>query len=167
MSTKLVTNGYLSDEEMADLLPTQARLQKGPVGVLECIQDIPCNPCEQACSFQAISIGKPITSLPVLDEDKCIGCGACIPKCPGLAIFVVDCSRPGEMGTVQLPYEYYPLPEFGQIVDAVDRKGFLVAKAVIDRVNIQDHTAVLTILVPKAFVNIVRGIRLIGGDRDE
>ena len=76
--------GYLNSAELkeAGRYPSQERLAKGPVAVIECCQNIPCNPCETACKFGAITVGDPITNLPVLDESKCIGCGACANLCP-------------------------------------------------------------------------------------
>lgn len=37
--------------------------------------------CVGACRFDAISID-PATGLPVVDQDKCTGCGACAKSCP-------------------------------------------------------------------------------------
>jgi Fe-S-cluster-containing hydrogenase component 2 len=148
-------------------MPAAGRLEKGPVAVIECIQDIPCNPCEKACPFQAITVGLPITALPVLDAGKCRGCGACIAHCPGLAIFVVDGSRPGNEGTVQLPYESYPLPRVGEAVAACDRRGSRVAAGTVEKVlagAAQDHTAIVTVRVPKEFIGVVRAIRPLGRD---
>lgn len=165
METKQATHGYLSDKEVAPCLPAAERMAKGPVAVIECIQDIPCNPCEKACPFQAITVGLPITTLPALDAGKCKGCGVCIAKCPGLAIFVVDCSRPGGEGTVQMPYESHPLPQIGEAVAVCDRKGQRVATGTVEKVlavAAQDHTAVITVRVPKDLVNVVRAIRTLG-----
>lgn len=87
--------GFLNSAELkeAGRYPSEERLKKGPVAVIECCQNIPCNPCETACKFGAITVGDLITNLPVLDESKCVGCGVCLTKCPGLAIFVVDKSK--------------------------------------------------------------------------
>ncbi|MDR3591475.1 MAG: 4Fe-4S ferredoxin [Negativicutes bacterium] len=162
MSTKICEVGYLSEEELASLLPSPDRLAQGPVAVIECVQDIPCNPCEQACPFGAISVGQPITSLPVLAAENCRGCGLCIAKCPGLAIFVVDGSKPGEAATVQMPYEYQPLPKAGDRVWGLNRRGGTVVKGRVQRVAAgkeYDHTAVVTVEVPKAYVNEVRSLR--------
>lgn len=103
--------GFLNSAELkeAGRYPSEERLAKGPVAVIECCQNIPCNPCETACRFGAITVGDPITNLPVLDESKCVGCGVCITNCPGLAIFVVDKSKGA--ATVSFPFEYLPLPE--------------------------------------------------------
>jgi Fe-S-cluster-containing hydrogenase component 2 len=139
----------------------------GPVAVIECIQDIPCNPCEAACPFHAIRVGQPITSLPVLAVDKCIGCGACITQCPGLAIFIVDASRPGDIGTVQLPYEYCPRPQAGEVVTGLDRSGKAVADVKVVKTTVSpkaDRTVVVTIEAPKSSLNMIRGIRVKGGE---
>jgi len=49
---------------------------------------ITCMACRDACPEAAIAmrprIGGPF--LPVLDEDICTGCGACVAPCPGQAI---------------------------------------------------------------------------------
>lgn len=165
MSANLATCGYLSADELAACLPAPERMAKGPVAVIECVQDIPCNPCEEACPVRAITVGLPITSLPVLDAVKCIGCGVCIARCPGLAIFVIDASRPGDEGTVQLPYEAWPLPETGEKVAALDRAGRRVGTGTVEKVlasKAQDHTAVVTVRVPKELLNTVRAISVEG-----
>jgi Fe-S-cluster-containing hydrogenase component 2 len=165
MPASLATHGYLTGEELKACLPTPERMAKGPVAVIECLQDIPCNPCEAACPVRAIAVGLPITNLPALDAAKCIGCGVCIAKCPGLAIFVVDASRPGGEGAVQLPHETWPLPAPGDQVAALDRQGRRVCAGTVERVmsgKNQDHTAVVTVLVPKEHINAVRAISAAG-----
>lgn len=165
METKQATHGFLSAMEVEPRLPAAERLRQGPIAVIECVQEIPCNPCESACPFYAITVGLPITTLPALDAGKCKGCGACIGKCPGLAIFVVDGSRPGNEGTVQMPYESYPLPAVGEEVTACDRQGGKVATGTVEKVlagAAQDHTAIVTVRVPKEQINVVRAIRLTG-----
>lgn len=110
------------------LYPSDDRIRKGPIAVLECSQEIPCNPCETACKKGFIEIGEDITHLPRLDEE-CSGCGLCLPQCPGLSIFVLDGSLPGEMAAVIIPYEFLPLPEVDEVVDALDRYGNRVCDA--------------------------------------
>ena len=68
-------------------IPTKEQLEKG-IAILECIQEIPCNPCVDACPFNAISM-KDINDTPKIDYNKCTSCKRCVSICPGLAIFVV------------------------------------------------------------------------------
>lgn len=156
--------GVISEEELkkAGGFPSQKRQAKGPVAVIECIQEIPCNPCEAACPHKAIHVGLPITNCPVLHEDICIGCGLCIAKCPGLAIFVVDETYGKTEGSVSFPYEYLDLPEEGEIVEALDRHGQKVCDGrVIKLLCLPSYskTVVATVAVPKEMVNQVRNMR--------
>lgn len=56
----------------------------------ECLaqRGVSCMACRDACPEEAISlrprIGGPF--LPFLDQDRCIGCGACVAPCPADAI---------------------------------------------------------------------------------
>jgi NADPH-dependent 2,4-dienoyl-CoA reductase/sulfur reductase-like enzyme/Fe-S-cluster-containing hydrogenase component 2 len=157
----------LSELKKTPGIPTSRRLQKGPVAFLECNQKIPCNPCEVACPRGAIHVGTPITNLPVLKEEKCTGCGICIPFCPGLAIFVVDQSRKGKEAIIRLPYEFFPFPEVGAEVLALDRHGTVVTKGKVLKVSMgrtHDRTAVVAISVPKEFALGVRSISPRKGD---
>lgn len=146
--------------------PSEKRLEAGPVAVIECIQEIPCNPCESACRFNAIVVGKPIINLPRLVKDNCRGCGECISACPGLAIFVVNRAYSPDEAVVSMPYEYLPLPEPDDIVDALNRRGEKVCSGRVIRAanpKKNDNTAVVTIAVPKRFSDEVRSLRVIRG----
>ena len=44
-----------------------------------------CGDCAAACQFGALSMD-PATGLPVVDEQKCTACGACVKACPKLII---------------------------------------------------------------------------------
>lgn len=160
----LINTGYLEYEELELLqkLPAKKRFLKGPVAVIECVQEIPCNPCEAACRYGAIHIGDPITNLPTLDADKCTGCAVCVSKCPGLAIFIVNKAYSETMATVAFPYEYFPMPTVGQTVLAVNRKGEPICEArVIKVMNPEsfDHTPVVTIELPKEYADSIRSIK--------
>lgn len=154
--------------------PSEERLERGPVAVIECIQEIPCNPCESACRFGAIIVGQPITNLPRLIEDRCRGCGECMLACPGLAIFLVDRTHSQDEAAVSIPYEHFPLPKEGSVVSALDREGRRVCRGRIIRViepskgasvirgtpSKDDRTAIVTVTVPKACSDLVRNIKM-------
>ena len=159
-----IQTGYLEYEELSAVrkLPDQERYMQGPVAVIECVQEIPCNPCEAACISGAIRIGEPITNLPVLAAGKCTGCGVCAAKCPGLAIFIVNKNYSEATASVAFPFEYFPIPEEGAAVKAVNRKGDAVCDAVVLKVmnpKSFDHTPVVTVEIPKGMADEVRGIQ--------
>ena len=147
--------------------PSEERMKKGRVAVVECLQEIPCNPCEPGCRFGAIKIGENITALPCLDEDLCTGCGQCVPKCPGLAIFIVNKSYSETEATVDFPYEYLPLPEKGDTVEAADRAGRTVCPGHVLRViSLPENggTNVISLAIPKEYADDVRGMKRLPRD---
>lgn len=159
----LTETGYLTYGELCSLqkLPTEEQYAKGPVAIAECVQEIPCNPCESACPFGAIRVGEPITNLPKVDYGKCTGCGMCAAKCPGLAIFVVNKAYSDKTATVAFPFEYDPVPKAGDAVRAVNRKGEFQCEAKVVKVQSPasfDHTPVVTIEIPKELADEVRSI---------
>lgn len=164
MSEKLSRSGYLSEEELKDSpgVPSEARRRAGPVAVIECTQDIPCNPCESSCKVGAISVGEDITNLPRLDEQKCVGCQTCVYICPGQAIFVVDENLEDERARVTIPYEFLPLPEKGDAVIALDRSGKELGEALVTSVRKtekMDETSMVTIEVPRKWSMRTRGLK--------
>ena len=141
--------------------PSLKRLQRGPCAVIECIEEIPCDPCEAACPLGAIKIGSHITNLPVLDEDKCTGCGICISPCPGLAVFAVHLNYTNELALVSFPFEFLPLPKIGEEVTAVDREGTELCKGKVVKIlnkPKQDRSPVVGISIPKKYALVVRSI---------
>jgi Fe-S-cluster-containing hydrogenase component 2 len=157
--------GVLTGAELRrrNLLPSTKRFEQGPVVVVECVQEIPCNPCADACRRKAITIKGNITNVPEVDFNACNGCTVCISRCPGLAIFVVNKNYNEKEAAVSLPFELLPRPKKGDIVDAVDRAGQVCCKARVEKVidsKAFDRCAVVTIAVPKKYYNTARGIKL-------
>ena len=143
---------------------SSARIKKGAVACIECIQEIPCDPCVAACPFEAININPHITNLPYLDENKCKGCGTCIASCPGQAIFVLNYNYSSEKAAISFPYEYLPYPKVGGRFMGVNRKGEPIAEVEIVKVNQKtnfDKTAVVTIACDKKYINQIRSIERI------
>ena len=153
-SMSLLEKGYVADDEI-EQYPGVTKTS-GIHPVIECTQNIPCNPCQDACPKGCISIGKNITSLPVVKGDvKCIGCGMCVASCSGQAIFLVEDDIGDGFGTVTLPYEFLPLPEIGTKGVALGRDGKPVCKAEVLKIRSSkafDHTNLLTMKVPTDMV---------------
>jgi len=165
MAKKSSQTGFLSEEELRSGpgIPSETRRRKGAVAVLECLEDIPCNPCEAICKFDAITVGEDITTPPRLTEDNCVGCRSCVPICPGQAIFIVDESLPDDKAAVEMAYEYRPLPQKGDIVTALDRAGQPIGDATVTAVKKSekmDRTATVIIEVPREWSMRTRAIRL-------
>lgn len=152
------SKGYLPSERVKH--PSRERLSKGPVAVIECPQRIPCDPCEESCPVGAIYM-EDINDVPTVDTEKCTGCSICVENCPGLAIFTLDCSMEGGC-EVTLPYEF-GLPDVGEEVIALNRKGEKVTKARVKAVKTKENssgeTSTVTVEVPEDYVDEVRNIR--------
>ncbi|MBN2300385.1 MAG: 4Fe-4S binding protein [Acholeplasmataceae bacterium] len=125
-----------------------------PKAILECYEDIPCNPCETSCPFDAIVIGENMNTQPKLIVDKCTGCGICVTSCPGLAIIVAQLI--GNLAVFKIPYELLPLPKKGEEWFGINRNGDVICDAKIEAVlagKKQDHTALVTVSVPKKWIH--------------
>lgn len=153
ISENLLRHGYVAEDEIERYPGVTHKVGIHPV--IECTQNIPCNPCQDACKKGCISIGSNITSLPiVVDNAQCINCGMCVANCSGQAIFLVDEDCGDGMATVTLPYEFLPLPEVGTKGKGLGRDGRPVCDAEVvsvKSVKAFDKTNLLTIRVPKEY----------------
>ncbi len=163
----LEKTGVPEPEQIKKITPSEERLQKGPVAVVECFQNIPCDPCLYACRQGAIKEFEDINDLPVIDHELCNGCGLCISECPGLAIFVIDATYGEEEGLIKLPYEYLPLPGQEEEVTGIDTEGRAVCSARVIKVQntkALDRTPVVTLAVPRQHLMRVRSFVRKGGE---
>ncbi len=153
ISTNLLRKGYVSEDEI-QRFPGVTR-GNGLHPVIECTQNIPCNPCQDVCTKECIKIGEKITSLPAIDKEKrCSGCGMCVAMCSGQAIFLVDEEYEESYASVMLPYEFLPLPTVGDKGVALDRSGAVICEAEILEMRTAkalDKTNLLTMKVPSEY----------------
>ncbi|MBN2540461.1 MAG: 4Fe-4S binding protein [Bacilli bacterium] len=144
--------GYADTELVKTKFPNEDILVR-PKAIIECYQEIPCNPCETSCPFNAIMIGSDINHQPVIDYNLCTGCGACVYSCPGLAIMVAQLKQ--DRAYFKVPYELLPVPKKGDIWHAINRQGEVLCDAKIESVlqnSKTDRTVVITASVPKQYL---------------
>lgn len=153
-------DGVAAPEQIVQLFPDKQTLIK-PKAILECFEEIPCNPCSTSCPVNAIEIGENINDKPELHVDICTGCGICIFSCPGLAIMVAQLR--GDQAVFRIPYEMLPLPDKGDVCYGIDRNGNILCDALIENVSFtkhQDRTAILTVVVDAAYLHQFSTVRV-------
>jgi ferredoxin len=123
--------------------------------LIRCVQEIPCDPCREACPEGLISIPGSIIKLPEF-SGACLGCGECVTVCPGLAINLVinDYDPDGHKALLMLPFELglrrVPL---GAQVQTVDIEGRPVGQGTVVAVRErpeQDRRQLVLLEVPAA-----------------
>lgn len=162
---KEYNSGVLTGEMPGAVLPPQEEWQAKKNGyvVIECPQRIPCNPCGTVCPTGAVLPFTDINDVPLLDYSKCTGCALCVAKCPGLACFVIDLTYGDEEAVIKLPYELLPVPEKGEKVACLNRRGEQVAEGTVSAVMkpLGDRTKVISIIIPKKLAGEIRAIRVV------
>ncbi|HHS50019.1 MAG TPA: 4Fe-4S ferredoxin [candidate division Zixibacteria bacterium] len=154
------STGVPSRELIESTFPSEERRKSGPFAVIECWQEIPCDPCVASCPFHSIADMQNINDLPVIDHSTCNGCGVCIAQCPGLAIFVIDETFGAEdEASIRIPHEFTPLPAVGDTVRALNRDGSFACEAKVIKVrNTKSKTPVIEIAIPARLILDVRAI---------
>ncbi len=137
--------GVPTPDQVRSRFPEEKALLR-PKAILECYEDIPCNPCSTGCPFGAIVIGEDLNAQPHLIVERCTGCGLCVAICPGLAIMTARLKE--GRAVFQIPYELLPLPRVGDKWIGVDREGRPLGPAQIEKVvQKTDRTTVLTVSI--------------------
>ena len=137
--------GIALPEQVLSRFPKTEFLKKAKA-IIECYQDIPCNPCQTSCPFGAIHIGEDINQQPKLIAIKCTGCGICVTSCPGLAIMLAKTEE--TKAVFKIPYELLPVPKKNDVWYAVNRAGEIIGDALIDSAVLiakQDKTYLVTV----------------------
>jgi thioredoxin reductase/Fe-S-cluster-containing hydrogenase component 2/bacterioferritin-associated ferredoxin len=133
--------------------------------LIRCVQEIPCNPCIEACPQNLISMEGSILSLPEF-SGECQGCGRCVLACPGLAIQLVinDYDASGDKALVMVPFEFTDRETpLGMELTTTDLEGNVVGKGRVVAVRKredQDRRRLLLIEVPSTEKLRVAGFRI-------
>ncbi len=151
-----------------DITPVDRRTRVFPV--FFCDQEIPCNPCVDACPLHSITIPGTIMDLPVF-EGKCSGCGKCVLACPGLAVSLVfqDTDPAGDTAIVMLAFEFdsQRLAPDGQVI-TTDRNGRPVGTGIVTEIRerpSQDRRKLVKIRVPASEKLLVAGFLVADPDQ--
>lgn len=157
LSMNLLHHGFIETKEL-EAFPDRLSDKTEIHPVIECTQNIPCNPCQDICPKHCIFVGYDITQLPKINKDNsCIGCGLCVANCPGQAIFLV--SKEKDYDTVTIPYEFLPLPKINDNGYGCNRAGKIICPVTVQTVKdipANDHTVLITLKVPSGMGNEVR-----------
>ena len=159
----LIGDGIPTKDDIAKITPSDERFAKGPAVIVECFQEIPCNPCVKACKRGAITMPRDINDIPEVDASLCNGCGLCISLCPGLAIFVIDKTYSDDLALVKLPFEYVPVPQVAQQITGLSRAGEELGSFEVIRVTSggkKNKTYTITLAVPNELAMEVRDIKV-------
>jgi NADPH-dependent 2,4-dienoyl-CoA reductase/sulfur reductase-like enzyme/Fe-S-cluster-containing hydrogenase component 2/bacterioferritin-associated ferredoxin len=141
------------------------RIKQGVYPILNCVQEIPCNPCDTICPKGSIKIEGSILNPPKY-LGGCIGCEMCVAICPGIAIALVDFRK--DEPIVTIPFEFKEgVLKTGDIVDVTDRLGNIIGKGEVisfrylEKVkNIPVKTRLVKIKVTSEIAERVAGIRI-------
>ena len=134
--------------------------------VIRCAQEIPCNPCTEACVLQSIKIkDDTMMGRPQFSGD-CLGCTRCVSICPGLAITLVDkrYDKTKKTSRVVVPWE---MPEgtvkIGQTVTTTGMEGEVIGKGKIvgmKKSKWQNRRTLVSLEVPFKQADLVAGIQI-------
>ena len=133
-------------------------MNDGPIyPVIRCVQEIPCNPCSEACPHGLITMPMGILQLPEF-AGVCEGCAGCVIACPGLAInLVIEDYDPEpdydkKKALLMLPFEFEDaLVPWGEEVVTTGMEGEIVGvgKVIAQRKREdQDRRRLLLVEVP-------------------
>src|SRR6056297_485525 len=62
-------SGIPTKDDLKKVIPPSKVLAQGPVVIVECFQNIPCDPCAASCPSGAIQPFEDINDLPLVDYD--------------------------------------------------------------------------------------------------
>ena len=134
--------------------------------VIRCAQEIPCNPCTEACVLQSIKIKEPTMMGRPQFEGDCLGCARCVSICPGLAITLVDkrYDKTKKTARVVIPWE---MPEgtikTGQSVKTTGMEGEVIGEGKViamKKSEWQNRRTLVSLEVPYKEANLVAGIQI-------
>lgn len=136
-----------------------------PVASLECLEDLPCMACVDACPEGAIE-KQELVSMPRLLEDLCTGCGKCVAVCPSGAAVMVQELPVQQKARYFLADDSKELWRAGKQLQLLNRKGDVLGTTrVISSVAYEDGAhRVLEVESTNVHLWEARGFRAMPGE---
>ena len=134
--------------------------------VIRCVEEIPCNPCQEACPVHSIDMPKGWIMAQPEFLGLCVGCAQCVVACPGLAIVLVDERYDPSRKTalITLPWEISDgVVKPGDKVETVGFEAWHVGDGVVKAVKrspSHDRRRLVMIEIPYEHRHDVAGFRI-------
>ena len=150
-----LTTAALLRSKPGEVIPFEVpEKRSGVYPVIRCVEEIPCNPCIEACPVFSIDMPDGNILLQPEFNGICIGCTRCVAVCPGLAIVLVDEKADPSHKTALLTVPWEIADEVVKPGDPVATVGFQgepigsgVVKAV-RRTSALDHRRLVMLEIP-------------------
>lgn len=135
---------------------------KGRFKVLvDCPQEIPCDPCVKACSTGAISMDEGMCGKPRITEGQCNGCLSCLEVCPVSCIYLME-KREGET-LMTLALDRLPRLSKGDEVILKDGNGKDLGRGRVIKSRAAQKDKGLRILTLKVPAEVAGSVRTVEG----
>jgi len=131
--------------------------------LVECPQEIPCDPCASACSTGAISLERELCSRPRVREELCSGCLSCLEACPVSCIYLMEEVEGSSLLTLAL--DRLPRPRKGDEVILKDARGRELGRGRVVRSKKSRKDSglcILTVRAPSDLAAITRTVEVEG-----
>jgi len=131
--------------------------------IIQCDQEIPCNPCTSVCPKGSINLkgtNGNIMDIPYFDGD-CTGCTMCVTICPGLAISLGK-KLDESFAELILPHEFLPDFEVGDLIRATDKDGNFIEEVEVLKIRFNKKYKTYLVHVKSSLKNSqkIAGIRV-------
>ncbi len=102
---------------------------------IECMEEIACRQCHEACPESAIDLGEIPRHSPILSESRCTACGLCLSACPSSIPVLMHADAERSFSKLTLPWHGSAKISQGAFVRLLNRRGETLGQARVSRVE--------------------------------